>query len=101
DHQREVAEALIERVLLSKPIFYRAGDLIAPADIAREDAALVRLVLGDDERSDRAVAAASALGPIAAGTLVDAIIAQLEFLSDRSSPITKPVPSTFMRCRNG
>lgn len=101
DHPREVAEALIERVLLSKPIFYRAGDLIAPADIAREDAALVRLVLGDDERSDRAVAAASALGPIAAGTLVDAIIAQLEFLSDRSSPITKPVPSTFMRCRNG
>jgi len=90
DHPRDVAEALLERILLGKPIFYRAGDLIAPADLAREDQALVRLVLEDGERSDRAVAAASALGPKAAGTLVDAIIAQLVSLSDRPKPYDKP-----------
>ncbi len=70
-----VAEALVDRVLGNKRVFYRAGDLIAPLDLGREDPALVKIVLEDGERSDRAETAASALGPVATGTLIDAIMA--------------------------
>lgn len=88
-YPRAVAEGLVDRIRLGKPVFYGAGDLIAQIEPGLEDQALLEFVLGDAERSDRAEAAASALGPNAAGTIIDAIVDLNIVVSDRSKPYDK------------
>lgn len=58
-----------------RTLFYGADDILASAKLTLEDDALLDLALSDPRRSDpRADAAASVLGPIAVGRLVDALV---------------------------
>ncbi|VVE15702.1 hypothetical protein PCO31110_02905 [Pandoraea communis] len=70
-----IADGLLVRVRAGHPLFYGADDLLASAGFALEDDALVDLALSDPGRHDaRAEAAASVLGPIAVGRMVDALL---------------------------
>jgi hypothetical protein len=70
-----VAEGLLARVRAGRTLFYGADDILASAGFALEEEALLELALSDPGRhDDRAEAAASVLGPTAAGRMVDAVL---------------------------
>ena len=74
-YPRAVMDGLLARVRAGRPLLYGADDILASADFALEDDALLQLALADPVRHDqRAEAAASVLGPKAAGRLVDALL---------------------------
>lgn len=70
-----VAEGLLARIRAGRTLFYGADDILASAGYALEEDALLELALSDSGRHDgRAEAAASVLGPIAVGRMVDAFL---------------------------
>ena len=70
-----VADGLLARVRAGRTLFYGADDILASAGFVLEDEALLELALSDPGRhDDRAEAAASVLGPIAVGRMVDALL---------------------------
>ncbi|WP_200873802.1 NACHT domain-containing protein [Bordetella bronchiseptica] len=70
-----VAEGLLARIRASRTLFYGADDILASAGYALEEGPLLELALSDPGRhDDRAGAAASVLGPIAVGRMVDAFL---------------------------
>ncbi|MBU9247682.1 NACHT domain-containing protein [Burkholderia multivorans] len=71
-----VADGLMARVRAGRTLFYGADDILASAGLALEDDSLLELALSDpgDRHNDRAEAAASVLGPIAVGRMVDALL---------------------------
>lgn len=69
----EVAEGLLERLRSGHPLFYGADDLLASSTLTVEDEEVIRTALSEDERDQRADAAASVFGPVSAGSLVDAL----------------------------
>lgn len=70
-----IAEAVLERVRAGRTLFYGADDILASAKLTLDDDTLLELALGHPGHyDDRAEAAASVLGPIAAGRLVDEIL---------------------------
>lgn len=73
---KEVAHGLLKRLRDGRDLFYGADDLLAASGIVIEDDALVEKVLSSQERIDsQADAAASVLGPISVGKLIDAMLA--------------------------
>ncbi|MEZ5491035.1 MAG: hypothetical protein R3F50_12055 [Gammaproteobacteria bacterium] len=74
-YPRAVADGLLARVRAGRTLFYGADDLLASAGFTLEDDALLQLALADPARhDDRAEAAASVLGPMAIGRLVDTLL---------------------------
>lgn len=74
-YPRAVADGLLARVRVGRTLIYGADDILASAGFCLEDEALLQLALADPIRhDDRAEAAASVLGPRAAGRLVDALL---------------------------
>ncbi|WP_186194538.1 NACHT domain-containing protein [Burkholderia gladioli] len=71
-----VADGLMARVRAGRTLFYGADDILASAGLALEDDTLLELALSDPGHRDdgRAEAAASVLGPIAVGRMVDAFL---------------------------
>lgn len=70
-----IAEGVLERVRAGRTLFYGADDILAAAKLALDDDILLELALANPGHyDDRAEAAASVLGPIAAGRLVDEIL---------------------------
>lgn len=70
-----VVEGLLERVRAGRALFYGADDILASAKFALEDDTLLELALTNPGHyDDRAEAAASVLGPIAVGRLVDELL---------------------------
>ncbi|NEV01356.1 NACHT domain-containing protein [Bradyrhizobium uaiense] len=71
-----VAEGLLARVRAGRPLFYGADDILASAGLALEDKELLELALSNpgQHHDSRAEAAASVLGPIAVGHMVDAFL---------------------------
>lgn len=70
-----VANGLLARVRTGHKLFYGTDDVLASAGFALEDEALLELALVDPRNPyDRAEAAASVLGPKAAGHLVDTLL---------------------------
>lgn len=88
-YSRAVADGLLRRLRSGKPVGYGMDDLLAAAAFAVEDEALVTKALTAGERDSTADAAASVLGPIAVGRLVDALIPIAARLRDRSLPYDK------------
>lgn len=71
-----VTEGLLARVRAGRALFYGADDILATSGLTLEDDALLQLALAEPttRHDDRAEAAASVLGPEAAGRLVDALL---------------------------
>lgn len=84
-----IAEGLLRRLRAGKPLGYGTDDLLAAAGYAIEDEALVTTALTSSERDSTADAAASVLGPVAVGRLVDALVPIAARLRDRSLPYDK------------
>ena len=84
-----IADGLLRRLRTGKPLGYGADDLLAAAGYAVEDEVLVAAALTAGERDSNADAAASVLGPIAVGKLVDALVPIAARLRDRSLPYDK------------
>ncbi|WP_308142533.1 NACHT domain-containing protein [Burkholderia pseudomallei] len=73
-YPRAVAEGLLVRVQTGRTLFYGVDDILASAGFNLEDNALLQFALAESPiRDDRAEAAASVLGPQAAGRMVDAL----------------------------
>ena len=70
--KQAVALGLLKRLREGRELFYGADDILAASGIVVEDEALLEIVLSPQERMDsRAAAAASVLGPIGVGKLID------------------------------
>lgn len=71
-----VALGLLKRLREGRELFYGADDILAASGIVVEDDALLEMVLAPQDRMDNRVeAAASVLGPVGVGKLVDATLA--------------------------
>ena len=88
-YSRAIADGLLRRLRAGKSLAYGAGDLLAAAGYALEDEVLVKMALAESERDENANAAASVLGPIAVGRLVDTLVPLAARLRDRSQPYDK------------
>lgn len=84
-----IADGFLRRLRAGKPLGYGTDDLLATAGYAVEDEALASLALTAGERDSNADAAASVLGPIAVGRLIDSLIPIAARLKDRSLPYDK------------
>ncbi|AKZ26586.1 hypothetical protein ACH51_09715 [Ralstonia solanacearum] len=71
-----VTEGLLARVRAGRALFFGADDILASAGLALEEEALLEMALSDPghRHNYRAEAAASVLGPIAVGRMVDAFL---------------------------
>ncbi len=68
-----VEHGLLNRLLEGRNLFYGADNLLAASGVISEDDALLEMVLSSQERMDScAKAAASVLGPVSVGKLIDA-----------------------------
>lgn len=71
-HPQAIVEALLRRLRAGNTLFYGADDILAAAGLSLEDDSLLNIALADtSRRDDRAEAAASVLGPVAVGRLLD------------------------------
>jgi hypothetical protein len=77
-YEQPVAQGLLTRLREGRDLFYGADNILAASGIVVEDDDLLEMVLSPQERMDsRAEAAASILGPISVGKLIDAKLAVL------------------------
>lgn len=75
-YEQAVAHGLLKRLREGRELFFGADDILAASGIVVEDDALLEMVLSPQERMDsRAEAAASVLGPVNVGKLIDAKLA--------------------------
>ena len=75
-YENAVAQGLLKRLRAGRDLFHGADDILAASGIVVEDDALLEMVLLPQERMDsRAGAAASVLGPVSVGKLIDAKLA--------------------------
>jgi hypothetical protein len=71
-----VAQGVLKRLRQGRELFYGADDILAASGIVVEDDALLEIALSPQQRMDsRAEAAASVLGPVTVGKLIDATLA--------------------------
>lgn len=74
-YPRAVADGLLARVRAGRSLFYSADEILACAGLILEDEDLLTLALANPISHDvRAEAAASVLGPIAVGKMIDALL---------------------------
>lgn len=75
-YQHAVALGLLKRLREGRELFFGADNILAASGIVVEDDALFEMVLSPQERMDsRAEAAASVLGPVSVGKLIDTKLA--------------------------
>lgn len=75
-YTQEVAQGLLKRMLAGRELFFGADNILATAGIVVEDDVLVGIAVSTTERRDNlADAAASVLGPVSVGKLIDAMLA--------------------------
>ncbi|KAF2988937.1 hypothetical protein MJC1_03993 [Methylocystis sp. MJC1] len=75
-YEKAVALGLLKRLREGRKLFYGADNILAASGIVVEDDALLEMVLSPQERMDSSVeAAASILGPVSVGKLIDAKLA--------------------------
>ncbi|ABS63466.1 MULTISPECIES: NACHT domain-containing NTPase [Parvibaculum] len=80
-----LAKGLLRRVREHRNLFYGADNILAAAGFSLEDDKLLGISLEETNRhDDRAEAAASVLGPIAVGRLIDAYLAAGKVVRDAS-----------------
>jgi hypothetical protein len=74
-YESAVAQGLLKRLRDGREMFYGADNILAASGIVLEDDVLVEMVLAPRERMDkRAEAAASVLGPVSVGKIIDTML---------------------------
>jgi hypothetical protein len=100
-YEQAVAQALLKRLREGRELFYGADDILAASGIVVEDVALLEMVLASQERMDsRAGAAASVLGPVGVGKLIDAMLAIFAEMKELS-PRKKSLSDRYYGLRDG
>lgn len=89
EYSAAVAKGLLRRLLAGRSLPYGAADLLAEAGFTIDDDLLVEQVISASRHDSGADAAASVLGPLAVGRLIDALIPVAARLRDRSLPYDK------------
>lgn len=75
-YEQAIAKGLLKRLREGRELFYGADNILAASGIVVEDAALLEMALSSHERMDNRVeAAASVLGPVGVGKVIDAKLA--------------------------
>lgn len=75
-YAQAVAQGLLKRLLEGRELFYGVDDILAASGIVIEDDALLEMILSSQERMDgRAEAAASVIGPVGVGKIIDTMLA--------------------------
>ena len=91
-YQRAVAQGVLRRLREGRDLFHGAGNILAASGIVVEDGTLVEIVLSPQERMDsRVEAAASVLGPVGVGKLIDAklgIFAEIKKCGNREKGLS-------------
>jgi hypothetical protein len=96
-----VAEAMLDRLRKGLPLVFRAEEIVGAAGLAREDEWLAKLALEGDERRDQsAVTASAALGPLAAGEMVDAYLDAGARMRTPNGSFDKPWSDRFHALRD-
>ena len=73
-YPKAIADGLLERLRAGRPLFFGADDILAAADFLIDDEWALDLALADaPDRDILAESAASILGPISAGRMIDAL----------------------------
>lgn len=75
-----VAHGILARVRAGKPLLYAGPEIVGGAKLSLEDAELADLVIADSTEDRRAKTAASALGPVAVGQVLDVFLGAWEKL---------------------
>lgn len=74
-YEPAVAQGLLKRLRDGRELFYGADNILAASGIVLEDDVLLEMVLTPKERMDsRAEAAASVLGPVSVGKIIDTML---------------------------
>ena len=98
---RAVADGLVHRVREGRSLFYGADHLLAAAGLSLEDDALLELALSETSRRDfRAEAAASALGPRAAGRMLDSVLELRKRLRDAGGSYDRVASDRYLDLRD-
>jgi hypothetical protein len=91
-----VSDGLLARVFAGRTLFYGADDMLASTGFRLEDDALLQLALAETPgRDDRAEAAASVLGPRAAGCMIDALLDVATRLRDANGKYDKAASGRY------
>ncbi|ACT51602.1 NACHT domain-containing protein [Methylovorus glucosotrophus] len=91
------ANGLLRRLREHRELFFGADNILAAAGFALEDDELLEIALEETNRhNDRAEAAASVLGPNAAGRLIDAYLDAVKVVRDASGKYNEAAAD---RCR--
>lgn len=99
-----LANGLLRRVREHRALFYGGDNILAAAEFALEDDALLGIALKEKGRhDDRAEAAASVLGPNAVGRLIDAYLAAGKVVHDASGKYNQAAGDRYhdLRARIG
>lgn len=72
-----VAEGILGRLRGGRLLPYRASELMSEADFSLEDSEMLGLALNGEQHDQNAVAAASVLGPLAVGQMIDMLFAAM------------------------
>lgn len=99
-YDQAVAQGLLKRLHGGRELFYGADDILAASGIVVEDDALLEMVLSPQERTDsRVEAAASVLGPLSVGTLIDVKLAIFAAIK-KLGKYEKSLSDRYHRLRN-
>ena len=100
-HPEATADGLLRRLRDGAPLMYDTEHMLAAAGFALEEDALTEIALAPSERRERrANAAASVLGPIATGKLVEAYLEAGTRLRDASGAFNQAAGDHFHALRD-
>lgn len=95
-----VLDGLLARVYAGRTLFYGVDDILASARLSLEDDELLQLALAESQiHDDRAEAAASVLGPQAAGRMIDALSDAATRLRDANGNYDKAASDRYHAIR--
>jgi hypothetical protein len=84
-YPRALADGLLSRVREGRSLFYGADDILASADFALDDDKLVEIALAETNgHDDRAEAAASVLGTLAVGRMIETYLEAKKRVRDKN-----------------
>lgn len=95
-YPQALADGLLRRVRERRDLFYGADNILAAASFALEDDVLFEIAVEETNRhDDLAEAAASVLGPVSVGRLIDAYLAAGKVVRDTSGKYNKAADDRY------
>ncbi len=99
-YPRAVADGTLQRVRQGRAVPYRAKELISASGLFHEDQDLLTIALDGSRFDSCADAAASALGPLAVGRLIDKMIEAKKLVRDAGGKCNNEANDLYNRIRD-